>query len=999
MQNKGAIRLIAVLFALVSIYQLSFTWVTSQVRKQAREYAKGNKLKEMQYLDSVSGETVYNFLWLRKFNYKEAQERELNLGLDLKGGMNVVLEVSVPDLIRALSGYSKDSSFVKALNLAKQRQKNSQEDFVTLFGQAFEEVNPDGKLASIFQTLDLKDRINYQSTNDDVLKVLREETESAIANSFNVIRNRIDRFGVTQPNIQRLENSGRILVELPGIKDPERVRKLLQGTANLQFWETYDNREVIGYLQQANQKLKDILEAEKALDKDSSASLLGDTVPASGSLLENIENVKDSVAKEEPKTREDFNKQNPLFAILYPQVSQNGQPVEGAAVGTSHWKDTATVMKYLNMPQIKQLFPRNLRFMWEYKPVDEKGAGVYHRLVAIKASGRDGKPALTGDVVTNARAEFGNNKATAEVSMTMNATGAKTWARITKDNIGKQVAIVLDGYVYSYPVVQNEIKGGRSSITGNFTIAEAKDLANVLKSGKLPAPARIIEEEIVGPTLGKEAIREGMLSFAFAFVLVLIYMLFYYKKAGIAANAALLANLLFIIGVLASLGAVLTLPGIAGIVLTIGMSVDANVLIYERIREELANGKGLKLAVKDGYKNAYSAIIDANVTTLMTGIILYFFGTGPIKGFATTLVIGIFSSLFSAIFITRLIFERWLDKKQDISFSTKLTEGAFKNTHIDFLGKRKLFYVISATVIVLGLVSLIFKGLNLGVDFKGGRTYVVRFEKPVRTDKVAKTLMTTFGDAPEVKTYGESNQVKITTDYLIDQDGPEVDAKVEKALYEGLKPIIGDNITEKDFLHNYRMSSQKVGPTIADDIKVQALEAIIIALVFMFLYIFIRFSNWQFGLGAIAALTHDVLIILGAYSILNGILPFSLEIDQAFIAAILTVVGYSVNDTVVVFDRIREYTILHPKRERLSLLNDALNSTLSRTFNTSLTTFIVLLVIFIFGGEVIRGFIFALLLGVVVGTYSSLFIATPLVYDTVKEVKKAAEKVNKKRKK
>jgi SecD/SecF fusion protein len=776
------------------------------------------------------------------------------------------------------------------------------------------------------------------------------------------------------------------LVELPGIKEPERVRKLLQGTANLQFWETYDNQEVLGYLQQANTDLKEILSEKKQEAKDTTLGIL-DSVPQNQSLLENIDQVKDSLNAKKAETRDEFNQQNPLFAILYPNVSQGGQAAEGAAIGTAHWKDTARVMAYLNMPQIRQLFPRNLRFMWEYKAVDEKTAGVYHRLVAIKATGREGKPALSGDVVTNARSEFGNNKATAEVNMTMNSTGAKTWARITKDNIGKQVAIVLDGLVYSYPVVQNEIKGGSSSITGNFTIAEANDLANVLKSGKLPAPARIIEEEIVGPSLGKEAIDEGLSSFAFAFLFVLIYMVFYYNKAGFAANAALLANLLFIFGVLASLGAVLTLPGIAGIVLTIGMAVDANVLINERIREELAAGKGLKMAIKDGYHHAMSAIIDGNVTTLITGIILYIFGSGPIKGFATTLVIGIFSSLFTAIFITRIIFEHWLDKNKDISFFTKLTKSAFKNVHIDFLGMRKIFYIFSIVITLSGLISLVFKGLNLGVDFTGGRTFVVRFHQNVEVANVASALKLTFHKEPQVKTYGDDNQVKITTDYLIDQEGEGVDGQVEEALYEGLKPILGSDVTKAAFLADYRMSSQKIGPTIADDIKVEALEAVLVAIIFMFIYIFVRFKKWQFAMGAIVALIHDVLVVMGLYSILYGLMPFSLEIDQAFIAAILTVVGYSVNDSVIVFDRIREYTTLHPKRERKGLWNEALNSTLSRTINTSFTTLSVIFVIFLFGGEVIRGFVFALLIGIFVGTYSSIFIATSLAYDTFKEEK------------
>lgn len=1002
MQNKGAIRLFAILLAVVCLYQLSFTFVTKMVERDAEEYAQGDILKEGAYLDSISSETVYNFIGLRRYSYRECKEKELNMGLDLKGGMNVTLEISVVDVIKSLSNYSKDTTFVKAIALAQQKQKASQQDFVTLFGEAFSEIDPNGKLAAIFSTMSLKDRINYNSSNEEVLDVIKEETEGAITNSFNILRTRIDRFGVSQPNIQRLENSGRILVELPGIKDPERVRKLLQGTASLEFWETYENQEAFQYLSQANTVIKQIQSLEEGEAKDTLAVAdekteevatetteevaVADTIKDELSLLEELESDTTAANAESVGTGEQWEKQNPLFAKLMPYINRENQLLSGPAVGYAHYKDTAKVNEYLAIDKVKALFPRDLKFYWTVKAMEmgEKKNQDYFQLIAIKASGRDNKAPLDGSVVTNARAEFGQTGSNAEVSMAMNGEGARTWARLTKENIGKSVAIVLDGYVYSYPTVNSEIKGGRSSISGNFTINEAKDLANVLKSGKMPAPARIIEEAIVGPSLGHEAISSGLSSFGIAFLLVLLYMMFYYSsKAGAVADIALIANVFFIFGILASLGAVLTLPGIAGIVLTIGMSVDANVLIYERIREELAAGKGLKLAVADGYKHAYSAIIDANVTTLLTGIILYTFGTGPIKGFAITLIIGILTSLFSAIFITRLIFTRMLDKDKEVSFSTKLTANAFKKLNINFIEKRKVFYVISGLVIVLGIGSLFSRGLNYGVDFKGGRTYVVRFHDDVKTTDVQKQLKAVYDEAPEVKTFGADNQVKITTKYMIESEDPNADDIVEAKLFEGLTSMLGADVTFDQFVSEYKMSSQKVGPTIADDIKVAAVWAILLSLLVMFIYIFIRFKNWQFGLGALAALVHDVLFVLGIYSLLYGFLPFSLEIDQAFIAAILTVVGYSINDTVVVFDRIREYIGIYGKRDRSEIMNKALNSTLSRTFSTSLSTFVVLLAIFIFGGEVIRGFVFALMIGVVVGTYSSLFIATPVVYDTI----------------
>ncbi|MFC2096522.1 protein translocase subunit SecDF, partial [Bacteroidota bacterium] len=981
-------------------YYISFTWVTREIEKDAVEYAQGNPDKEYEYLDSISSEEVYN-IGIRKFTFRECQEREINLGLDLKGGMNVILEISVEDIIRAMANNSKDTTFQRALSLAKEKSKSSNRDFVDLFGESFTEIDPNAKLAAVFNTIELKDKIDFNSTNVDVLKVINEESKDAIDNSFNILRSRIDRFGVVQPNIQRLEATGRIMVELPGVEDQERVRDLLQGTANLEFWETYNNTQVYGYLLQANEVIYGLEEAQRELDKseeviEEAEEVVEETVEQEEelSLLDQLES--DSIAQDSTDlTQNQIAERYPLFSVLRPSINpQSGQPMEGSVIGMAHYADTNKVNAYLQMDHVKTVFPRDMVFRWHVKHYKYDESESFYELHAIKVTGRDGNAPLDGDVVTDARSEFDQNTGAAEVSMSMNADGTKTWARLTKNNIGGFIAVVLDDYVYSAPRVSVEIPNGRSIISGDFTVNEAKDLANILKSGKLPAPARIIQEEIVGPSLGQEAIDAGLKSFLIAFLVVMVYMIFYYsRKAGLVADLALIANMFFIFGVLASLGAVLTLPGIAGIILTIGMSVDANVLIYERIREELTAGKGIKLAVKDGYKNAYSAIIDANVTTLLTAIILYVFGTGPIKGFATTLLIGILTSLFTAIFLTRLIFEWYLKRNKEITFATKLTKGAFKNTAVKFLEKRKIFYAISAILIFVSLGSLFTKSLNQGVDFTGGRSYVVRFENTVNIMDVANNLEEVYGHAPDVKVFGDDNQVKITTKYRIDEDAVEVDKDVETKLFEGLSPILGSDVTFDDFNNNHKMSSHKVGATIADDILYKSLVVITLAIVLMFIYIFIRFRNWQYGLGAITALLHDVIIILGIFSLFQGVFPFSLEIDQAFIAAILTVVGYSINDTVVVFDRIREYVTLYPKRDRHTILNDALNSTLSRTFSTSLSTFVVLLTIFILGGEVIRGFVFALLIGVVVGTYSSLFIATPVVYDTVH--KKDEKKIKK----
>jgi SecD/SecF fusion protein len=987
MQNKGAIVFLAITLALVSVYQLSFTGATYMVKRDARSYANGDLDKEAKYLDSIASlpKEEWNFLG---FTFRECQAKEINLGLDLKGGMNVILEVSVDDIVMALSNYNTDKNFTEALRNAKELQKESQADYLDLFQRAYEELDPNAKLAAIFSTIELKEKINFNSTNDEVIAVLKTESEGAIDNAFNILRTRIDRFGVTQPNISRLEGRGRILIELPGVKDPQRVRTLLQGTASLEFWETYDNSEILPYLSQANDVLREIERIEQAASSTAVQAPAGETAAAATDTTktEGEESLLDLLTKETgdttvARTLEEFTLQNPLFGLLRPNVSNEGQPMRGSVIGLAHHRDTAKVNRYLAMNQIRSIFPRDVRFFWSQDFFKYDESGTLYELHAIRVTTRDGRAPLDGGVITSARPSTGVTGSDIKVDMSMNSEGSKIWARMTRENIGKSIAVVLDGYVRSAPNVTVEIKGGNSEISGDFTLEEAEDLANILKSGKLPAPAKVMQDTVVGPSLGKEAIQSGVSSFMIAFLIVLAYMVFYYShRAGLVADTALLVNMFFMMGVLASLNAVLTLPGIAGIVLTIGMSVDANVLIYERIREELRAGKGVKLAISDGYKNAYSAIIDGNVTTLLTGIVLYVFGTGPIKGFATTLVIGIITSLFSAIFITRIIYDTMLKRNKTLTFSIKATENFMKNAKIDFLGKKKIFYAISAVFIIISIGSLFTRGLSQGIDFTGGRTYVVEFDQPVRTDQVASSLGAVFGSNPQVVTFGSDNQVKITTKYRVDEPG--VDSEVEAALYQGLSEYLGGASLE-EFLNDNRKSSETVGPTIALDIKVKAMWAIGLSLIVMFLYIFIRFRNWQFGLGAVAALVHDTLFVLGIYSLGYGFLPFSLEIDQAFIAAILTVIGYSVNDTVIVFDRIREFRGLYRKRPRAEVMNLALNSTLSRTINTSLTTLLVLLAIFIFGGEVIRGFVFALLIGIGVGTYSSLFVATPLVYDTL----------------
>ena len=1044
MQNKGAIRTIAIIFALIFLYQLSFTLVTKRVEKKAEKFAEAEATKlangdesmfnllkdqkETYYLDSVSNVNVYN-LGVKKFTYRDAKEKEINLGLDLKGGMNVTLEVSVKDIVKALSGDSQDPTFLKAMELATKRQEESKGDFVTLFGEAFKEVDPNASLVSIF-LYEFKDKgININSSNDDVLKVLKSESDGAIDRSYQILGTRIDRFGVAQPNIQKMESSGRILVELPGIKDPERVRKLLQGTAQLEFWETYNFSEIQQFFTEADAKLAQTRKAQSGLEEETPATIVDTIAEASeviaeegaeiaeadstvsNDLMDQLAENKDEEQAAEEEDLDQLALNHPLFAKLQPINAGS------ARVGIAQVKDTAAINKML--AETKSIFPRQLKLAWTVKPETfpgENGENVeVLDLVALKMS-RDNKCALGGEVITDARQDYGQNNQV-EVTIQMNPEGAKAWKRLTGENVGKQIAIVLDDYVYSYPVVNGEIPNGRSSISGGgMTIEEAQDLANILKAGKLPAPARILEEQVVGPSLGKEAVQKGMWSMVFAFILVLVYMVFFYNKSGIVADIALLVNVFFLFGVLACLGSVLTLPGIAGIVLTLGMAVDSNVIIFERIKEEVKAGKGFKLAIADGYKNAYSAIIDGNVTTLITGIILIILGTGPVHSFAVTLCIGILTSLATSIFISRLIFERMLDKEKEISFSTEWTRNFLQDKHYDFIGMRKTSFIICICFLVVSLGSLAIRGLNLGIDFKGGRNYVVQFDDPsIKVEQVRDALTTANFDknaihsalamredqevddwsAPEVKTYGTNGQVKITTKFLINNDSPAVDSVIQTILYDGLKGLYNTNLSMNQFSSEDEtvgiLSTQKVGATIASDVTRKSIWAIIVALALMFVYIAIRFKKWQYGVASIMALTQDTIIVLGMYSLFYNVLPFTMEVDQSFIAAVLTVIGYSINATVVIFDRIRENVGLHPKSAWKTNMNSAVNSTLTRSFNTSGSTLVVLLAIFIFGGDTIRGFIFALLVGVLAGTFSSVFLSSPFAYVLMKGNKKDQE--------
>jgi SecD/SecF fusion protein len=984
MQNKGLIRLFAVILSVVCLYQLSFTWFAKNVEKDAVIYAEKNAdatdteelgFLERQYLDSVGNTPVLN-LGFTEFTYNEVKEKEINLGLDLKGGINAVLEVSVKDILFGLSNESKDPVFNEALNNATKAQKDSDKDYLQLFYEAFDAAsNGTVKLSdpSIFGNKSLKDKINFKMTDEEVKPILEEEVKGSINTAFEVLRSRIDRFGVTQPNIQRIGESGRILIELPGARDIDRVRKLLQSTAELQFWEVYTNQDLSQFFLSANTTLAQILKVDEVAVEKDSAQAKDDEID------DLLGEVKDSV---------DFETANPLFSKLFVRFPQTQNDIS-SIIATASVKDTAAINEYLAMSEVRTLLPNELKytkFAWDVKANND-----FINLYALKSNRNDEAP-IQGDVISDASQVFDQMGANPEVSMTMNSKGTKQWAKMTTANVGKFVAVVLDDYVYSAPRVNDAITTGRTSISGQFSIDEAQDLANALKSGKLPAAARIIQSDVVGPSLGQEAIDSGTYSFIIALIIVLLWMLFYYGKAGIFSDIALALNILFIFGVLTSFGAVLTLPGIAGIVLTIGMSVDANVLIYERIKEELNKGKGLKEAINDGFGGALSSILDANVTTLLTGIILYIFGTGPVKGFATTLMIGIVTSLFSAIFITRLLIEWYVNKESKLTFNTNITKNWFRDIDINFLKKRKMSYMISGIILVIGIGSLFTNGLNYGVDFKGGRTYTVRFADNVSPPEIANALKDAFESSPEVKTFGSANQLKITTKYKIDDYGVEVEDEIQTLLFNGVSAYLPEGLSYEQFKGSENeqkigiMEFYMVGPTIADDIKQAAFWAIIGSLIVVFLYILLRFRKWQYSLGAVAAVFHDVLIVLSIFSLFYKVLPFDMEIGQSFIAAILTVVGYSLNDTVVIFDRIREFDNKHPKWKYSRTVNSALSSTLGRTVNTSLTTLIVLLAIFLFGGDSIKGFMFALIIGVIVGTYSSLFIASPIMYDTSKKL-------------
>ena len=993
MQNKGFVRVFAILLTLVCVFYLSFSFVTRHYTNKAKEFAKGDPKVEQDYLDSLSNEKV----WFGNWTLKQCREMEISLGLDLKGGMNVILEVSVPDVIKVLADNKPDEAFNQALATAAKQATTSQEDVITLFVREYHKIAPGAPLSQLFATQQLKDKVNQKSTDAEVEKVLREEVKAAVDNSYNVLRTRIDRFGVVQPNIQSLEDKmGRIMVELPGIKEPERVRKLLQGSANLEFWETYNAKDVAPYLQSADSKLRAILATSSDETAADTAAVAPATTPAT-STADSLAAALKGESQAQAANLEQIKKEHPLLAVL--QVNPSGQ---GPVVGYANYKDTATINKYLSMPEIQSEMPKDLRLKWGVSPYEYDPKAQTFELYAIKSTERNGRAPLEGDVVVDAKDEFDHFGKPA-VSMSMNTDGARRWAQLTKQNVGKAIAIVLDGYVYSAPNVNQEITGGNSQITGHFTPEQAKDLANVLKSGKMPAPAHIVQEDIVGPSLGQASINAGIISFVVALILLMIYMCSMYGFIpGMVANGALVLNLFFTLGILSSFQAALTMSGIAGMVLSLGMAVDANVLIYERTKEELRAGKGVKKALADGYSNAFSAIFDSNLTSIITGIILFNFGTGPIRGFATTLIIGILISFFTAVFMTRLFYEHFMskDKLLNLTFSTGISKNLMANVHFDFMGRNKVWLSITGIVLLICIGFLTTRGLSKSIDFTGGRNFKVQFENKVEPEQVRELIATKFGDAnvSVIAVGTDSKTVRISTNYRIEEEGNNVDSEIEAYLYETLKPLLTQNISLETFIDRDNhdggsiVSSQKVGPSIADDIKVSAIWSVVLALIAIGLYILLRFRNIAYSIGSVAALACDTIIILGAYSIFWGILPFSLEIDQTFIGAILTAIGYSINDKVVIFDRVREFFGLYPKRNKMQLFNDSLNTTLARTINTSLSTLIVLLCIFILGGDSIRSFAFAMILGVVFGTMSSLFVASPIAYMLMKN-KKSAEPV------
>jgi SecD/SecF fusion protein len=1001
MQAKGFIKFVAAICFLASIWMLSFSFVTANVEKNAeREATDASGVTDEVKLSEILRNKRNEKVWLG-YTYKECKDKELSLGLDLKGGMNVMMEISVPDILKALSNQSADETFVKAMEKTLEKEKSSSSDFLSLFEESWNETEPGARMSRIFGNY-ANSKIKAESTNSEVIGILRAELESAISSSFNVLRKRIDRFGVTAPNIQRLGSTGRILVELPGVKEPERVRKLLQGTASLEFWETYENSEIYPALEKANGIIKEILDSEKKASGDTIQPAAGKpaaTASVRDTLLNSLAS-SDSAAlaalsdslkltQRDSLAMTDY----PLFSVLNPAIYTDGSGLmKGPVVGYASTNDIAKIEAWLELPRVKSLFPMNFKPMWTVKAID-KGETVF-QLVAIK-SNMDETPPLDGSYITDARVTSDPQQGFG-VSMTMDGEGSDIWGHLTADNVGKSVAIVLDGYVYSFPTVQTEIRGGSSSITGNFTSTEATDLANVLNSGKMPAPAKIIQEAVVGPSLGQASIDAGFLSFVLAFVLVLAYMWMYYNTAGLTANVALLSNVLLLFGVLASFGSVLTLPGIAGIVLTMGMAVDANVIIYERIKEELRLGKGARMAVSEGYKHAMSAILDGQITTLLMAIVLFNFSSGPVQGFATTLGIGIVTSLVTSIFVSRLVVEWMLSRGIDVKFGNKATLNFLSNTSFDFLGLRGKAYIVSAVLCIIGIGFISVRGFSYGIDFSGGRSYVVKFDGDVSVEQVRQSIASLFDESAEVKQFGTSDQLKITTKYKIENQDESVDREVSEHLYAALGKSFAKSLTYEEFISTDTnpfgiVRSDKVGPTIADEMKVDSVIAIILTLLIIFLYIAYRFNNWNWGLGAVISMAHDGLLTIALFSICAGLLPWSMDIDQHFIAAVLTVIGYSINDTVIIFDRIRENKALYPKREWSVLVNDAINATLMRTINTSGTVLVVLLAIFIFGGETIRGFSFSLIFGILVGVYSTVFIAIPIAYELIirKEKNKA----------
>ena len=989
MQNKGFVKVFAVLLTLVCVFYLSFSFVTRHYTNKAKEFAKGDVKVEQDYLDSLANEKVFFGNW----TLKQCREMEISLGLDLKGGMNVILEVSVPDVIKALADNKPDEAFNQALANAAKQAISSQDDVITLFVREYHKIAPDARLSELFATQQLKDKVNQKTSDAEVEKVLRTEVKAAVDNSYNVLRTRIDRFGVVQPNIQSLEDKmGRIMVELPGIKEPERVRKLLQGSANLEFWETYNAKDVAPYLQAADNKLRSILANEAPADSVAVDSTAAPVVAQATSTADSLAAALKGENKTQSVDLAQIKKEHPLLAVL--QVNSSGQ---GPVVAYANYKDTADINKYLSMKEIQAELPKDLRLKWGVSAYEYDPKGQTFELYAIRSTERNGRAPLEGDVVVSAKDEYDQFGKPA-VSMSMNTDGSRRWAQLTKQNIGKSIAIVLDGYVYSAPNVNTEITGGNSQITGHFTPEQAKDLANVLKSGKMPAPARIVQEDIVGPSLGQASINAGVFSFIVALILLMIYMCSMYGFIpGMVANGALVLNMFFTMGILSSFQAALTMSGIAGMVLALGMAVDANVLIYERTKEELRAGKGVKKALADGYSNAFSAIFDSNLTSIITGVILFNFGTGPIRGFATTLIIGILISFFTAVFMTRLVYEYFMNKDKwlNLTFSSKISKNLMTNVHFDFMGRNKQWFTITGIILVICIGSLFVRGLSQSIDFTGGRNFKVQFENAVEPEQVRELIASKFGDSNvSVIAIGtDKKTVRISTNYRIEEEGNNVDSEIEAYLYETLKPVLTQNITLETFIDRENhtggsiVSSQKVGPSIADDIKTSAMWSVVLALIAIGLYILIRFRNIAYSVGSVVALTSDTLMILGAYSLCWGWMPFSLEIDQTFIGAILTAIGYSINDKVVIFDRVREFFGLYPKRDRKQLFNDSLNTTLARTINTSLSTLIVLLCIFILGGDSIRSFAFAMILGVVIGTLSSLFIASPIAYMMMKNKK------------